>query len=428
MIIVGAGLTGLSVANYLKNAGKKILILDSASEVGGVLTSEKVDGFTLDRGFQVLLSEFPELKQLDIDRFKPKKFYPGVYINLGEEQLKLIADPSRLPKRLFSTLFNGVGSVSDKFKLWSLRQKLKHMSVSRIFQQADMSTADALKSYGFSNSFTEKFIKPFFGGVFLDTELQTSRKMFDFYFKMLCEGTAFLPEEGMESLTGQMAAVFTGYELGLNTNIARIENGKVLLESGMEFTAPIIVVTTTDEVAQGLLPVNEHDFAVNHTFYYKYSNSPFDEPFLAVNGLKGKLINHISVITDVSPNYSFTSDALISVNVVNSRGLADDILTREVKKELKEWFGPEASYWELIRFYKTKKIQLTKVSDTLFLNEVELKPGLFYVPEFSLNGSIDGCFAAGKQVARHITGEELLKNQEELKTQEGGEAVENISE
>lgn len=420
VIIIGAGIAGLTTALYLKKAGKNILVLDAADKVGGQLISEKIEGFTLDYGFRVLLSESPELERvIDIERLKPQKFSPGVYINLGEQPMKLLADPSRLPNRLFSTLFNGVGSVGDKFKLWSLKLKLRQMTVDEIFLQSEMSAQDALKSYGFSNSFVEKFLKPFFGGIFMDTELNGSRKMFDFYFKMLCEGNALLPEDGIETLAQQMAERLAGSELGLNTNVVKIDKQKVIIENGMEFTAPVIVLATenTDGI-KGVPHIDRGNEETITTFYYKYSNSPFDESFPAVNGLKDKLINHIAVITDVSSRYSYTSDALISVNVIRDKGLSDDILAREVKKELKEWFGPAASYWELIKYFKVRRPIAEKVSNTLLLNHVVLNPFLFKIGDFSLNGSINGAFSAGRQLAMHITGEKMLDEIKEVRKPE----------
>ncbi len=412
-IIIGAGISGLTAAIYLKRAGQNVLLFDSADRVGGKVRSEKIEGFILDYGFQVLLTEYPEVKELlNLERLRVRKFQPGTYIYTGTPELKLLADPSRLPKELFSTLFNGIGSINDKFKLWSLKRRLKHFSVADIFLQPELSTAEIVKQYGFSNSFIEQFIRPFFGGILMDFELKTSRRMFDFYLKMLCEGNAVIPENGIEDIPRQLSSELAPHEMGLNTRVAKIDGDKVILESGMEFSAPSIIIASNnlDGIA-GLPVLEEVKERCSVAFYYKYSHSPFDEAFVAINAEKGKLINHLAVITDVSHRYSYTSDALISVTVINDRGLSDDILSREVKKELKEWFGPGASYWELIKFYRiTHAVPVSDaVSDTLSLKSTQVRPGLFHISDYALNGSLNGALAAGKQIAQHITNERPLQ-------------------
>ncbi len=413
VIIIGAGMTGLSAAAYLKRAGKKVLVLEAADKVGGRIRTEKIDGFILDCGFQILLTEYPEAKELlNYERLKLKKFLPGAYVYNGSPVFKIIADPGRLPKKMFSTLFSGIGSLSDKVKILSLKSRLKKMAIAEIFGQQELTTAEALKQYGFSNGFIEQFIRPFFAGVFLENELSTSRRMFDFCFKMFCEGFAAIPEHGMEAIPKQLSYELNDTELRLNSTVAKIAKGVVTLENGYEFSATDIIVACDPMGSISGLDDRKIQYCSGTTFYYKYSHSPLDEQLLMVNAIPGKLINHLAVITDISSNYSYTSDALISVNVVNDKGLADDILAREVKKELKEWFGPSASYWELIKMYKISKALPTQetVSDTLNEAEVKLSNGLYQLGDFALNSSINGAMSAGRQIAEHITGKTPMQN------------------
>lgn len=406
-------MAGLSAAIYLKRAGKKVLVLEASDRVGGRVRTEKIDGFVLDCGFQVLLTEYPEAKELlNYERLKLRKFLPGAYIYTGSPTFKIIADPGRLPKKMFTTLFSGIGSLGDKVKVLSLKGKLKHMSVQEIFDQPELTTAEALKQYGFSSSFTEQFLRPFFAGIFLENELTTSRRMFDFCFKMFCEGFAALPEEGMESIPQQLSQELSDTtEIRLNSKVTSITNEKVVLESGYECSAANIILACDpiDNIA-GIQLRKEVNYCPATTFYYKYSHSPLDEEFLMINALPGKLINHLAVITDISSKYSYTSDALISVSVVNDKGLPEDILAREVKKELKEWFGPSASYWELIKVYRINRALPVQQSVSSLLNpeEVELRNGLYHIGDFSLNSSINGAMSAGRQIADHITGKKAM--------------------
>ena len=52
-IIVGAGLAGLACGRTLAAAGRRVRLIEAASQPGGRVATDTVDGFRIDRGFQV---------------------------------------------------------------------------------------------------------------------------------------------------------------------------------------------------------------------------------------------------------------------------------------------------------------------------------------------------------------------------------------
>ncbi|MEO7143186.1 MAG: FAD-dependent oxidoreductase, partial [Bryobacteraceae bacterium] len=62
--IVGAGLAGLCCARRLTEAGVSCLVLEASDGIGGRMRTDQVDGFLLDRGFQVLLTAYPEAQNI----------------------------------------------------------------------------------------------------------------------------------------------------------------------------------------------------------------------------------------------------------------------------------------------------------------------------------------------------------------------------
>jgi phytoene dehydrogenase-like protein len=188
VLVIGAGLAGLTAALELYRAGKKVLILEATDQVGGRVATELVDGYCLDVGFQVLLTAYPETKKyLNYGQLGLQNFGAGAII-LHKGKRHLLADPLRHPAHVLSSLLAPVGSLQDKLNIFWLRQRLKNTNLNEVFSRPETSTYEELRKYGFSEKIINTFFRPFLGGVFLERELQTSSRMFSFVYKMFSEG------------------------------------------------------------------------------------------------------------------------------------------------------------------------------------------------------------------------------------------------
>ena len=230
--IIGAGISGLTAAVYLHKKGFKVQILEVSDRAGGRIKTDLIDGFRLDKGFQVLLTEYPEAKAvLDYEKLNLKRFLPGATVLYDNGQFE-IADPFRRPSALFSTVFAPVGTLKDKMNTFFLKNKLVKITVPSIFKQTETETILQLKKYGFSTKMIDRFYKPFFSGIFLENELKTSSNMFDFVMKMFSEGDAALPELGMEEIPKQLVAMLPENSIQYNVKVNAIENNKISCEKG----------------------------------------------------------------------------------------------------------------------------------------------------------------------------------------------------
>ena len=109
VVIVGAGLAGLTAARVLEQNGIATVLLEASDGVGGRVRSDEVDGFILDRGFQVMLTAYPEIhRHLDIPALDFRAFEPGALV-WREGKGTIVGDPFRRPKTLFSTTFAPIG-------------------------------------------------------------------------------------------------------------------------------------------------------------------------------------------------------------------------------------------------------------------------------------------------------------------------------
>src|ERR1700741_3828513 len=206
VLIIGAGLAGLACARHLADAGVSFQIIEASDGIGGRVRTDKVEGFLLDRGFQVLLTAYPEAQRtLDYYALDLKKFAPGAFSWFAGRLNKLV-DPWRTPGAWSEALRSDFGGFFDKLRIVRLRSSLRNTSIDRIFKRPERSTKDSLVAAGFSEEFVHRFFRPFFGGIFLDGELKSSSRMFEFVFKMLSEGDIAVPTRGMGAIPAQLAA------------------------------------------------------------------------------------------------------------------------------------------------------------------------------------------------------------------------------
>ena len=204
VIIVGAGLAGLSCARRLMEDDIPFLVLEADQRIGGRLKTDNLNGFILNHGFQVLQTAYPETRRvLDYDRLELKPFAPGAIVRI-DGRFHRIADPRRRPQDLWSTLTAPIGTMGDRLRLMRLALNVRRKMPSRIFQSEDMPTIEFLRSKGFSEKIIQRLLLPFFAGVCLDPEIRTSSRVFQYILRIFAEGDVALPSQGMAAIVDQL--------------------------------------------------------------------------------------------------------------------------------------------------------------------------------------------------------------------------------
>jgi phytoene dehydrogenase-like protein len=401
VLIIGAGLSGLSAALHLQQAGKQVLILEGSDRVGGRLKTDEQEGFLFDHGFQVFLSAYPEAKRLlDYPALELKSFRAGALI-LTDQGRSVIGDPLREPSSLFSTLFSPIGTLKDKLNMLWLRQRSLGMDLPKLFSQPEMSAGKALQQYGFSQRMVENFFRPFFGGIFLERELQTSRRMFDFVFKMFSEGKATVPARGMAAIPAQLADRLGREHIRLGQFVTAIEGQRVTTSDGNQFEAPQILLATEDAsaLARELLPAHPPPHRKVSCLYFATPQPPLKEARLVLNARSGALVNNLAVMSTVSSDYAPAGQHLVSLTVLEGDERSD--LVDAVKKEMQEVFGETVQQW---RHLKTYHIPYALPNQDAVQNEIppealRLRTGLYHCGDYLLNGSINAALKVGRLAA-----------------------------
>ena len=404
--IIGAGISGLTAAVYLHQKGYKVQILEASERAGGRIKTDIIDGFRLDRGFQVLLTEYPETKALlDYNILNLKRFLPGATVLYDRGQFE-IADPFRRPTALFATLFAPVGNLKDKINTLFLKNKLVKITISAIFKQPETDTISQLKNYGFSSKMINRFYKPFFSGIFLENDLKTSSNMFDFVMKMFSEGDAAIPELGMEEIPKQLVAMLPENSIQYNVKVSEIENNKIICENGTTLEADkIIIATEAIGLAGNYISKTKQNFHQVTTMYFEASIAPTQKAVVVLNASKDKKwVNNLTVLSNISNEYAPKGKVLISISYKGIPAIDDATLSENMKAELKQWYGNQVNYWKLLKTYRINYAlpNQEKVSNEVSNSEIKINDNLFICGDHLLNGSINAAMKSGRMVAELI--------------------------
>ncbi|WP_339919187.1 NAD(P)/FAD-dependent oxidoreductase [uncultured Flavobacterium sp.] len=407
--IIGAGISGLSAGLHLHRQGFSVKIIEASDRAGGRIKTDSIDGFRLDRGFQVLLTSYPEAKRLlDYEALQLKTFLPGATVLYDGGQFE-IADPFRRPAALLATVFAPVGSLKDKFNTFLLKQKLINKSIKGIFLQEQKSSLEQLKNYGFSSKMINRFFKPFFSGIFLENNLTTPNRMFDFVMKMFSEGDAALPALGMEEIPKQLANQLPADSFLYNTKVVDILENTIFTNSGAEIKSDVIIVATE---ANDLISKLKNNVETQHhsvtNVYFQAIVAPSNKAVVILNASeKKKVVNNLTVMTNVSKAYAPEGKVLISISCNGILDLEDQELAKKIKEELEPWFGKQVEDWAHLKTYKIKYAlpNLTVLKDDLTISDMKINDNLYCCGDHLLNGSINAAIKSGRLVAELIIAE-----------------------
>lgn len=402
VVVAGAGMTGLSCAVHLYRAGFPVRVFEASDGVGGRVQTDELDGFRLDRGFQVYLDAYPETgKLLDLDALDLKPFEPGALV-YRDGKLHRLMDVFRRPGSALASLRAPVGTLADKLRVGWMRTGILRSSPDEIASRSDQTTEAYLGERGFSEAMIDSFFRSFYGGIFLERELQTSSRMFEFTFQMFGRGSATLPARGMGEIPRQLAGLLPEGTVSLNTPVTAVFRDGIELESGEWIEATAVSVATDVTQAKALLP--DAGFEVPRwrsvtNLYFAADRSPVNEPIICLNGSGRGLVNTVCSLTDASAEYSADGRALISVSLL---GLPDEEgLVERVLKELSHWFGNGVLRWQHLRTDTIRRAlpeQLPGVARKAYAEAA----GVYVCGDHYLSASIEGAVLSGKRAAEAI--------------------------
>lgn len=411
VVVVGAGLAGLTAARDVHDAGRSVLVCDANPDVGGRVRTERVDGFLLDRGFQVLLTAYPAAKRrFDYAALDLQAFAPGVRIQVGGDAHR-IGDPFREPSSAFSTLRAPIFTVGDLARLAFWRRAVTKPSGQTVANRGQGTTRQLLDALRFSERSIERFFTPFLAGVFFDPELTTSSRLTELVFRSFFTGDVAVPADGMGALPAQLAAPLAG-QIRLSTAVTKISEHDTHVDvhiDGHDTVRAAQVIVATDPATAAKLLADHPLGAVapglgTTTVYYVADAAPTVSRTLDLGVAAEGPITTCAVMTNIAPTYSPDSRALISVSLLGVGHDAKDT-DRLLRTQLKTWYGAEVDDWQQLAVYEIAYAQPRQLPDDLVMltRDVGLSPRVYVAGDHRDTGTIQGALVSGRRAAAALT-------------------------
>jgi phytoene dehydrogenase-like protein len=413
VVVAGGGLAGLVAARHLADAGHEVELFEERDEVGGRVRSRRIDGYTLDRGFQVLFTAYPAARrELDFDALELRSFAPGATIAEPNHRSTL-ADPLGDPGAAVPTLLNRDVRTADKLRLFRLQRELKGRDFEDLFDRGDGAATirEYLAGRGFSSAFVERFAEPFYGGITLDRELGTDSRVFEYTFKALSEGRTVVPAEGMGAIPAQLRdrAEAAGATVKTGKAVTAVEtDDRLNVEAGNEMVFPDAAVVATDPKSAGELtgvetPTEAKACVTVHCSIPDHQRLDTGSRIL-LNAANDRP-NTVAPMSAAAPEYAPDDRQLLSATYLGEQSASDEELAEEVREALEAWY-PENHFGEF-DLVGVDRIAFAQFAQSPGFRESlpavdSLGDSVYLAGDYTRWSSIQGALESGKRAAEAV--------------------------
>lgn len=391
---MGAGLAGLAAARTLVAAGWQVRVHEASDAPGGRVRTDVVDGFTVDRGFQVLNSAYPELGVLGaLAHRDDAEFGRGALLYRDGRRHRFL-DPRQDPRATPGDATAPIGSLREKVVLAAFLAECGYASPDRIRKRRDVEFREQLHAWHLDGTATDRFVKPFLAGVLLEDELTTSARFVDFVWRTFVRGTVYVPHGGMQDFPATLAANLPDGTITYGSRVEGVRPGEVDTASGTE-RADAVVLAADPRTAASLLG---RDAPVMHdvtTTWHAAPTPPTHEPLIVLDTEGGPLVNSV-VMTNVAPGYSPDTRALIATSNLGVGTLTE----QERRHHLARLWGVDVTNWQTVAVSEVRDALPALPGGSPLRKPVTVAPGLYVAGDWRDTPSTQGALVSGRRAAR----------------------------
>jgi hypothetical protein len=380
VIVIGAGLAGLSAAITLQNEGVDVTVLESSDRPGGRVTSDVIDSFICDRGFQLINANYPEIKALEIMK--------DIDFVVASSVIEMARNESRIrigdPRKAFFSVFNSeTGTLIEKIRL------IKYL----LIQKNVASVGEDLKANGLGKTY-ERVLRPFLTGVFLADPLIVNAESGRTAIKQFIRGKIGLPAQGCRAFSEALAARVKSIEYGVQ--VSSIKKNRVKTSRG-SYEADAIIVATDATTAAQLLDLTDVPQLVGcTTWYHSTTQSPTQSASLIVDSQnRGPLVNTM-VISNMVPSYAPSGKSLISSTSILPA------TESEVRRHLSILYGVDTKKWKLVAKYEIPSALPLPALQGSAISGSHVRDSIYVAGDYKSAPSQNGALLSGRLAALSV--------------------------
>lgn len=419
VVIVGAGIAGLSAAHQLISAGIKVTVLEAAPEVGGRMATEEIDGFRLDRIGQLLNTSYPELRRTKgLADVVLRPFSPGVLVHSGGrlqrtgEVVRRSGEPggarwgSPHPLRGVGGAFTVARALAsaprplDQARLGASLARLAATPVERLLARPERPTAGSLCTRGVPVRTLHGFLRPLLSALLCDPALTTSSRCADLALRGFARGRLCVPEGGAAALPRQLAAALPPGTVHTGIRVTDASINRVVTEEYGELGCRALVLATGARAAAELLPgLRVPAFHPVTVLHHTAPEAPLADPALVLDGDRGGPVSHTAVMSEVDPSRAPGDRVLISSTVL---GTPPPQLDRAVRAHLATLYGTPTADWELLAVHHDPEAVPAMPPPHDPRRPVRLLSGLYVCGDHRDTSTVQGALFSGRRAADAI--------------------------
>lgn len=410
VIVIGAGLAGLRASRRLQDEGLAVVVLEAADAVGGRVRTDRVDGFLVDRGFQVLNPAYPAVRRwVDVPALELQRFGVGAIVRTGDATTTL-AHPLRHPGHALATLTSALTPASDLVALarWIGPTLLHATAASRATSDATLRAS--FDAVGLTGRLRRDVLDTFLAGVLADSSGGASANYVRLLVRSFALGAPGLPAGGMRALPEQLSAALTR-PVRVETAAREVQetsDGVRIVTDAGALRARAAVVAVGPQHVSGLTSLPAPETHGLTTWWFSATGEPRTGPFLLLDasrpggGPAGPIWN-TAVITEAAPSYAPEGRHLVQATTLLDRpdGRATEA---EVRRDLARLYGTPTDRWEVVAHHvveHTLPAQPPPLADTAF---TWTGARVIVAGDHRATGSIQGALVSGDRAARAVAG------------------------